>query len=265
MRSRTRHLLEIGAACADLPLITGGSGIALGLPENFRRRGLLQPRADAEATARRRRHCRRACRQLLGRDARPDRGVWPSAHPAFAARSAGDRRGPDVGRRSARLGRAEARGGPVLIYASAPPDEVRGDPGQARAASAPATLVEEALADIAARPGRDAACGGWWWRAARPPARWCSARRDRAAHRPADRSRRALDRRASGEPRLALALKSGNFGSAGLLREGPGGMRAMTTEATLREAIVPLGKSIFERGLTSAAPATSARGSRTAG
>ncbi|MEM7547006.1 MAG: 3-oxo-tetronate kinase [Pseudomonadota bacterium] len=34
-------LMEIGAAVADLPLITGGSGVALGLPENFRRSGLL--------------------------------------------------------------------------------------------------------------------------------------------------------------------------------------------------------------------------------
>jgi 3-dehydrotetronate 4-kinase len=35
------HLRTIGEACADLPLVTGGAGIALGLPENFRRRGLL--------------------------------------------------------------------------------------------------------------------------------------------------------------------------------------------------------------------------------
>ena len=34
-------LIEIGAAAADLPLITGGSGIALGLPENFRARGAI--------------------------------------------------------------------------------------------------------------------------------------------------------------------------------------------------------------------------------
>jgi uncharacterized protein YgbK (DUF1537 family) len=31
----------IGEAAADLPLITGGSGVALGLPENFRKRGLI--------------------------------------------------------------------------------------------------------------------------------------------------------------------------------------------------------------------------------
>src|SRR5690606_17311750 len=35
-------LLQIGAACADLPLVTAGSGIALGLPQNFRAQGLLQ-------------------------------------------------------------------------------------------------------------------------------------------------------------------------------------------------------------------------------
>ena len=35
------NLKEIGKASADLKLITGGSGIALGLPENFRNAGLL--------------------------------------------------------------------------------------------------------------------------------------------------------------------------------------------------------------------------------
>jgi uncharacterized protein YgbK (DUF1537 family) len=35
-------LTVIGAACAGLKLITGGSGLALGLPENFRRAGVLQ-------------------------------------------------------------------------------------------------------------------------------------------------------------------------------------------------------------------------------
>jgi uncharacterized protein YgbK (DUF1537 family) len=35
------HMLTIGEALWDMPLITGGSGIAMGLPENFRRQGLL--------------------------------------------------------------------------------------------------------------------------------------------------------------------------------------------------------------------------------
>ena len=40
-------LYVLGEACADLTLITGGSGISLGLPGNFRRAGLLDSQADA--------------------------------------------------------------------------------------------------------------------------------------------------------------------------------------------------------------------------
>jgi uncharacterized protein YgbK (DUF1537 family) len=45
-------LHAIGEAAADLPLITGGSGVAIGLPENFRRRGLLQATDTADALPR---------------------------------------------------------------------------------------------------------------------------------------------------------------------------------------------------------------------
>ena len=38
----------IGRAIADHPLVTGGSGIALGLPENYRRQGLLGAAAKAD-------------------------------------------------------------------------------------------------------------------------------------------------------------------------------------------------------------------------
>ena len=40
-------LFTLGEACADLPLITGGSGIALGLPGSYRKSGMLQSRADS--------------------------------------------------------------------------------------------------------------------------------------------------------------------------------------------------------------------------
>ena len=39
-------LLDIGAACAELPLVTAGSGLALGLPQNFRDAGRLPLRDD---------------------------------------------------------------------------------------------------------------------------------------------------------------------------------------------------------------------------
>ncbi len=39
------NLRALGEGCADLALVTGGSGIALGLPDNFRRRGELESAA----------------------------------------------------------------------------------------------------------------------------------------------------------------------------------------------------------------------------
>src|SRR6478609_2695169 len=41
------HLRVLGEAFAGEKLLTGGSGIALGLPDNFRRAGLLEPRGAA--------------------------------------------------------------------------------------------------------------------------------------------------------------------------------------------------------------------------
>jgi uncharacterized protein YgbK (DUF1537 family) len=40
-------LKAIGGACRDLALVTAGSGVALGLPQNFRAAGLLPARSDA--------------------------------------------------------------------------------------------------------------------------------------------------------------------------------------------------------------------------
>jgi uncharacterized protein YgbK (DUF1537 family) len=43
------HLMAIGAAAESHALITGGSGVAMGLPENFRRAGLLSAAAGDQA------------------------------------------------------------------------------------------------------------------------------------------------------------------------------------------------------------------------
>ena len=42
-------LMRIGEACAGLPLVTGGSGVAIGLPVNYRKAGLLGDPAAADA------------------------------------------------------------------------------------------------------------------------------------------------------------------------------------------------------------------------
>jgi len=44
-----QHLLAIGEAAAEHALITGGSGVAMGLPANFRRQGKLPERGAAAA------------------------------------------------------------------------------------------------------------------------------------------------------------------------------------------------------------------------
>jgi uncharacterized protein YgbK (DUF1537 family) len=48
---RDENLRVVGAACAQMPLITGGSGIAMGLPSNFRAAAKLTARAPLATLA----------------------------------------------------------------------------------------------------------------------------------------------------------------------------------------------------------------------
>lgn len=48
---RDENLRTVGAACAQMALLTGGSGIAMGLPSNFRAAGRLTPRAPLATLA----------------------------------------------------------------------------------------------------------------------------------------------------------------------------------------------------------------------
>jgi len=139
-------LLAIGEAVDGHALITGGSGVAMGLPANFRRAGLLQdvdagllpPVAGASAVLAG--SCSRATLFQLGavRDRVPTLELDPLATPDAAALV------------TQALAWAEGKLGdtPVVIAASAPPDKVAAL--QARLGRAAAgTLVEDALAGIA--------------------------------------------------------------------------------------------------------------------
>src|SRR5262252_2381731 len=142
------HDLEaIGEAAADFPLITGGSGIGLGLPENFRRQGLLGDGAAADvlppvagAAAVLSGSCSEATRAQVAhlRERAPVFMIDPIA--AAAGRNVAEEA---VAWATPRLGER-----PVLTSATAPPDKVSAVQellGSERAG----VLVEGIFADIA--------------------------------------------------------------------------------------------------------------------
>ena len=204
------HDLEaIGEAAADFPLITGGSGIALGLPENFRRQGLLGQDRGADAlppiagaAAILSGSCSEATRAQVAymRERGP---VFPIDPIAAAA-----------GRKFAEeaLAWAAPRLGdrPVLISATAPPEEVAAIQqtlGRERAGA----LVEGILAEVAralvARGARRLVIAGGETAGAIVQALGVTGLRIGRQIDPGVPWTMSL-----GEPALALALKSGNFG-----------------------------------------------------
>ncbi len=143
------NLLAIGKACRDLPLIGGGSGIALGLPDNFRAAGLLPAQAADTKLPPGRGHAAvlaGSCSQ-----ATRDQVAWMAERrPALRIdplRAATDDK--NTAREAVAWAKERLSDGPVLIYATATPDEVR----QAQdklGATAAGEAVERTLATIAA-------------------------------------------------------------------------------------------------------------------
>ena len=68
------HLRVLGEAFAEEKLLTGGSGIALGLPANFRKAGPAGAGLGRRSLCRSGRPRRRSGGKLLGRDPRPGEG-----------------------------------------------------------------------------------------------------------------------------------------------------------------------------------------------
>jgi uncharacterized protein YgbK (DUF1537 family) len=141
------HLFSIGEAAANHALITGGSGVAIGLPANFRRAGLLSDAVDPGAlpaiegsAAVIAGSCSRATLAQLGfaRDHLPVFELDALATPDAAALS-----------EAALAWAADKIGGkPVVIAASAPPEKVAAL--QARLGREQAgALLEDAVARIA--------------------------------------------------------------------------------------------------------------------
>jgi len=137
-------LLTLGSALNDLALITGGSGIALGLPENFRRAGKLTKKDATELEPLAGRGV-----VLAGSVSKATNGqvaAWIDANrPAYRIDPLALARGEPVV--ASALAFAE-REEPVLIYATSSPDDVR-QVQQALGTEQASAMVERALGEIA--------------------------------------------------------------------------------------------------------------------
>ncbi len=140
-------LHSIGAACADLLLVTGGSGIALGLPENFRKKGLLKTSADTDKLGDL--HGLRAvisgsCSVATQEQVRLMKAQSPAYHLDPLALADGK----NVVREALEWAAQHIASGPVLIYATSTTDEVKNIQERLGIEKAGA-MVENALAGIA--------------------------------------------------------------------------------------------------------------------
>ena len=140
-------LMSIGAACADMKLVTAGSGIALGLPQNFRKAGLLADDLVADTlppTGGLRAVISGSCSiATQGQVA-----AMRAAHPSFNVDPFELARGSDVVGAALAWAAQHINAGPVLIYATATPDAVKAVQAQLGAEKA-GNLVEDAFAAIA--------------------------------------------------------------------------------------------------------------------
>ena len=138
-------LYTLGEACAGLALLTGGSGLALGLPENFRRAGKLRELDAAAVPA-----VAGGEVVLAGSASGATNGqvaAWLEAgRPALQINPLALAAGEPVVAQA--LAFARDAGQTVLIYATCPPDEVRAVQQQLGVERAGA-IVEQALGEIA--------------------------------------------------------------------------------------------------------------------
>ncbi len=143
-------LYVLGEACADLTLITGGSGVALGLPANFRRAGLLAEEAEADAAQLPR--VEGLSVVLAGSASKATNAqvtAWRETRSSFRIDPLAVARGEPVVEQALAFAQAHFdKAQPVLIYATATPDEVKAVQRELGVNEA-GHLVETTLASIA--------------------------------------------------------------------------------------------------------------------
>jgi uncharacterized protein YgbK (DUF1537 family) len=141
-------LLTLGEACADLPLITAGSGVALGLPPAYARRGWLTPDAGSAQLS----PVRGPAAVLAGSCSQATQGQVANWIAAGYAALRLDPIALASNAQHAETLQAQALAalakGPVLVYATADAASVKGVQERLGTAAA-GELVEHALATLA--------------------------------------------------------------------------------------------------------------------
>jgi uncharacterized protein YgbK (DUF1537 family) len=205
------HDLEaIGEAAADFKLITGGSGIALGLPENFRRLGLIGDGRAADAlppvggaTAVLSGSCSEATRAQVA--------YMRERAPVFTIDLIAAAAGRSIAEEALAWATPQLGEMPVLISTTAPPDEVAAIQevlGRERAGALVESIFAEIARGLAATGVRRFIIAGGETAGAVVQRLGVSGLRIGRQIDPGVPWTVSL-----GEPELALALKSGNFGA----------------------------------------------------
>ena len=203
-------LVAIGEACEDMPLVTAGSGIGLGLALNARAKGRLNHAGSAASLPRITGHAA----VLSGSCSQATNGQveeWRRSRPAFYVDALELAAGQAVVALALAWAQPRIGNEPVLIYATGKPEEVKAV--QARlGVEAAGKLIEDALAQIAkglvAMGVRKLVIAGGETSGAVVQALGVNALRIGPQIDPG-----VPWTVATGEPALALALKSGNFGT----------------------------------------------------
>jgi uncharacterized protein YgbK (DUF1537 family) len=203
-------LHAIGAACADLPLVTGGSGVAIGLPDNFRERGLLgapERAAELPAVAGRAAVLSGSCSAATNGQV----AEWLKSRPGFQIDPLRLAEGEPVAVHAIQWAEKRLPREPVLIYATAGPAQVKAAQarlGVERAGLLVETCIAEVARELVALGVRRLVVAGGETSGAVVQALGVTGLRIGPQIDPGVPWTMSL-----GEPPLLLALKSGNFGA----------------------------------------------------
>ena len=139
-------LMALGSACAGMKLVTAGSGLALGLPQNFKDGlgGGAQEAGRLPVTSGRRAVISGSCSQATRRQV----AAMKSCYPAFRIRPSALAAGEGLVEAAIAWALDRPAGDPVLVYATAEPDEVRAAQ-ETLGVNEAGALVEDALSRIA--------------------------------------------------------------------------------------------------------------------